>query len=453
MISAPVRTTLDSNPTTMLADKLSTPERKASTAAAGTSSGFKTTIGIKSTTSIAADSSESKASDEISDDDTSKEKDNERSKEIDDDSIEEISTIMSTKASVDPRLREAVSALTGQANSKVPDALLEELAEGDTSGLEALIKSMSTEPSKRDFEAFLELSVPLLSQKAQVEVEKMKKALIPLKDDAVDELETLAGQPIPANILRDLDDGKVDEPIQWLDRLDPQPSKDTVKEILSSKTVPETVKEALRQWADPPLKQSDAEKAVRKLSKVLDIPNDVRDKVSTGDTSALTDWMAEGPAMPTEQQWQAMDLDTLPRALSRELNSYKQAQDDLDEIGKLIRRLPSELPPSVTGPLLADQDTGPLEAWIGKNGLKPEAAKWDAFEGTVSPGVKDKMAEYKLRSCQGPFEGEWSQWSECPVTCGRGNRTRSRERTVPDCAEVENLFCHRPYCDVDCVWG
>eukprot|EP00918_Siedleckia_nematoides_P022263 GHVU01047864.1.p1 GENE.GHVU01047864.1~~GHVU01047864.1.p1 ORF type:complete len:843 (+),score=128.05 GHVU01047864.1:104-2530(+) len=60
--------------------------------------------------------------------------------------------------------------------------------------------------------------------------------------------------------------------------------------------------------------------------------------------------------------------------------------------------------------------------------------------------------------CEGCHVGPWSTWSECPVTCELGNRTREREPSseyewMPGCMDLQqNMTCKvEKVCPVDCL--
>ena len=57
--------------------------------------------------------------------------------------------------------------------------------------------------------------------------------------------------------------------------------------------------------------------------------------------------------------------------------------------------------------------------------------------------------------------GKYGQWSDCSKTCGGGEKTRSRSKTIEasdggqECQgeATETVTCNIDSCPIDCVWG
>lgn len=89
-----------------------------------------------------------------------------------------------------------------------------------------------------------------------------------------------------------------------------------------------------------------------------------------------------------------------------------------------------------------------ISSSIAIDGNYSQWTEWSDCDVTCGRGVQNRSRsctspppQYDGKSCEGLgpvlFEAidgdytEWSKWSKCSVTCGRGSRTRTRECTNP----------------------
>ena len=333
-------------------------------------------------------------------------------------------------------VKEALAAALGLQADEIDAGMVDGLQQGNSSLLLAWLEQMPSKPSPEQLEKLRDF-VP---EPALAELKDW--ALPPFKPEVETALEDFAGIKVPPPVLNQAKDNATALPA-WLNKQGIVPSEKDTLDLVKRAELPEELKSELKDWQRSKLASEDVKQLKSSLG--LPIPAAVVDAVNKGDENAVTDWLLDASKndpkllQKTKKLAKGPAFDKLPLAVQNDIN----ALNDLTAFAELGGKMPSEIPKEV----LADIRAGSLEslASILDPKKKPSTRDLDrAIVALSSPELADT-----LKTTLGPdCLGEWTEWTPCPVTCGRGNRTRYKPKTSKQCVveATQTHFCHLPYC-------
>ena len=342
--------------------------------------------------------------------------------------------------------KEAVKKFLADATGLPPDDIddreIEKLISGDPSVLIASLDIKAKKAPTNDELLKLQGRIP---DEALDQLGKWASGAAPFNPDAIKALEELAGNPIPLPVLQAAEKNGT-ALTNWLAK-NGVPEEKKLRKALEKADLPSDLEADLTDWQASKLAPED----IAMLEKALDIkiPPSVIDDVNGGNEDALLNLLLEkskakpelGSKLKILQD--SPDHGKLPELIKGPLDDF----EDLVDLAKLAGKKSHEFPKQVREDLLNDDPASLIDLLADAN-IKPPLRELerlaDPNSGLNSPPLIDAIKATLGPGCL----GEWTDWTPCPVTCGRGNRTREKLPKSPHCVETawEQWFCQLPYC-------